>query len=95
MFLLIVFNYTNDISSCSLDQVIDDRRTVHIKDNKGMSRSSDDFEHFSLIFLICSSCSNSALSEGDDIMQLRYYNEDFTKIKANLTYKNYIAGRDY
>ena len=88
-------SYTNDHSSCALDQVIDGRRDVYITDSNGDSISSDDFEHFSLIFLICSSCSNSALSNGDDKVELRYYNEDYTLIKANLTYKNYIAGRDY
>lgn len=85
----------SDYSSCFVGSSIDSRHPVSITDASGESRSSEDFKDFSLIFLICSSCSNFALSDGQDRMVLTYYREDFTRLNGNLTYNNWINSRDY
>jgi len=88
-------DWTSMHSSCWIDTGMDDRRPIYITDGYGDSISSDDFSNFPLIFLICSSCSNLALSQDEDSMVINYYREDFTQINANMTYNNYISYRDY
>ena len=87
--------FNNDYSSCYVDSLIDTTNPVIVTDNSNVSYSSDDFEHFSLIFLICSSCSNFALSDGLNKIELSYRHVDHTKINANVTYNNSINRRDY
>ena len=87
--------YTGDHSSCTIDNFMDYRHTVYVTDDYNELRSSKDFEHFPLIFLMCSSCSNHALGNGSDKMVLTYYREDATIVHANITYDNSIIYREY
>jgi len=92
---IVDFHYNSDYSSCGIDSTTNYNTPVIITDGFNKSHSSRTFEDFSLIFLMCSSCSNSALSDGSDNLSLSYYSVNYTTIHANETYNNRIWRREY